>query len=79
MTNIRLTDSVLEAEYTPEDSGISAHVTYDISTGKGRAEHIPEYGQMYARQAINGLMRTAEELEKKGPGQMRTERIVMWF
>ena len=77
LKNIRINGKVIEADYFPESGDRSAHVSLDPYTGEEIKEIIEEYGDTYARMAINGLCRILEE--RKQGKDIPSERVVMWY
>lgn len=79
LTNIVKTDKIIEADYSPESSGKTAHVSIDLTNDKENAAILDEFGSMYSRMAINGLRRTLRELEKGEITEAPKNRVVMWY
>ena len=79
LTNIVKTDKIIEADYSPENSGKTAHVSIDLTNDKENATALDEFGTMYSRMAINGLRRTLKELEKGEIAEVPKNRKVMWY
>lgn len=69
----------IEADYIPENSDKSAHITLDIKTRDYAAENIKEFGSEYGRMAANGLIRTLDELKSGKRKEIPSERVVMWY
>lgn len=79
LKNIAIGLTKIEADYIPEGSDKSAHITLDIKTRNYAAENIEEFGSMYGRMAANGLIRTLEELKSGKRKEIPSERLVMWY
>lgn len=79
LINIVKHEKVIEADYIPESSNKSAHISLDIETETYTADNIEEYGTMYSRMAANGLIRTLKELKYGTKKEVPNERLVMWY
>lgn len=79
LINIAKNNNTIEADYIPETSLKSAHISLDINTNKFNAEIIDDYGSMYSRMAANGLIRTLNELKSGKRKELPSERLVMWY
>lgn len=79
LINIVKGKNKIEADYIPENSNKSAHISLDIETKKYTADEIAEYGSMYSRMAANGLIRTLEELRNGKREKIPSERLIMWY
>lgn len=79
LINIVKNSNTIEADYIPETSSKSAHISLDINTEKYNAEDIEEYGSTYSRMAANGLIRTLNELNSGKRKELPSERLVMWY
>ena len=79
LINIKLNSKTIEADYVPEDSRQSAHITLNIDSEEYKAEEIEEYGPTYSRMAANGLLRTLEELRAGRIKDAPESRTVMWY
>ena len=76
LKNITIHETLLEADYTPEDSTVVAHVTLDMVTGESTYTTATGYETTYPTMAIGGLKRI---LEERRLDPLPTERIVMWY
>ena len=79
LINIAIGLKKIEADYIPENSDKSAHITLDIKTRDYTAENIKEFGSMYGRMAANGLIKTLDELKSGKRKDIPSERVVMWY
>ena len=79
LVNITKNDKFIEADYIPESSNEKAHVVLDLTTGESKSEVIEEYGSMYSRMAVNGLLRIMDELNRGKISEIPKERLVMWY
>lgn len=79
LINIAIGLKEIEADYIPENSDKSAHITLDIKTKDYNAESIEGFDSMYARMAANGLIRSLEELSSGKRTELPKERTVMWY
>lgn len=79
LTNIRVDDEVIEADYIPESSDMTAHVSINRNTSEATAEKIEEFGGMYSTMAKNGLKHILENFVKSGGKELPTEKLVMWY
>ena len=79
LINIKKDDNMIEADYIPESSEKSAHISLNIKTEEYTADDIKEYGSVYSRMAANGLIRTLKELSSGKRNELPKERLVMWY
>lgn len=73
LINIKQSDSVIEADFIPEDSKKQGHIILDKATQEYKADKIDGYGGTYARMAANGLIKELKENTGK------TTRLIMWY
>lgn len=80
LKNIVLNNGVIEADYFPEsETELFAHASYDPTTGKGDYTKLKGYEFGYAGMAIQGLMKTIDELNNHEISELPKERTVMWY
>lgn len=79
LINIKKNKNIIEADYIPEQSGKTAHVSLNFETNEFDYNIVDEFGSMYAKMALNGLRRTLEELSKGRINDVPKERTVMWY
>lgn len=79
LINIVKNEKYIEADYIPENSTKSAHISLDLKTHDYSAEDIENYGSTYSRMAANGLIRTLDEINSGKRKEIPTERNVMWY
>lgn len=79
LINITKNENIIEADYIPEQSKVSAHVSLNINNDEYGIESVDGFGGMYTRMALNGLRRIADELKNQKNISVPKERTVMWF
>ena len=79
LINIKEVKNIIEADYIPEQSNISAHVRLNTANNEYTVDSVSGYGTMYNRMAINGLRRTVDEFKSGRIKAIPNERIVMWY
>lgn len=79
LINIIQKDNLIEADYEPENSGKTGHIVFNPSTEEWSAELVDDYGAKYEIMALNGLIRTIEELKSGKIKEAPKERLVMWY
>lgn len=79
LVNIKNNEKTIEADYIPESSDLSAHISLNKETKEYEAETIENYEWCYRRMAANGLIKTLEELNSGLIMEAPSERLVMWY
>lgn len=72
-------NNVIEADYVPENSNLTAHVTLNSDTCNENFEIISEFGGTYGRMAVNGLKRIISDLNSGKITAIPKSKIVMWY
>lgn len=74
LKNIKISDTIAEADYFPETETEASHIVVDLETEEIKAlQEGRGSWEMYSSHASSALMRMAKEKDT------RTERIVMWY
>ena len=79
LINITRNGNVIEADYIPENSSESAHVSLDFLTCEHKVDIIEKYGSMYSRMAVNGLKRIMHDIQDGEIKEAPDKRIVYWY
>ena len=79
LINITRNGNVIEADYIPENSSESAHVSLDFLTCEHKVDIIEEYGSMYSRMAVNGLKRIMNDIQDGEIKEAPEKRVVYWY
>ena len=74
LKNIKISESIAEADFSPEDSNNWGHLAVDRESGKTVLfEEVPGYGASYKAHAKKKLLEMAKENDS------RKECVVMWY